>query len=99
MGEIRRRYKPEFKIEAISLLKSSHRPVTEVARDLGINASLLWRWKRELASEADARDGNGQVDSETGEVQRLKRELKFVKEERDTLSKAFAILSKRLGVE
>lgn len=43
----RRTYPPEFKREAVELLKNSEKSAKEMAADLGIEANLLHRWKRE----------------------------------------------------
>lgn len=41
----RRQYPEEFKQEAVRLVRDSPRPVAQVARDLGISESLLYRWR------------------------------------------------------
>ena len=43
----RRTYTKEFKREAVALLLSSGRSVTEVAKELGSERVNLFRWKRE----------------------------------------------------
>jgi transposase len=43
--KIRRSFADEFKREAVSLLTSSGRPVTQVARELGIQPSMLRHWR------------------------------------------------------
>ena len=45
MGKTRRVYTPEFKREAVRLLESGGKPVTEVAGKLGIGHSCLLRWR------------------------------------------------------
>ena len=47
----RRTYSPEFKHDAVRLVLQEKRPVTEVARNLGIHPSLLQRWKKALAED------------------------------------------------
>ena len=51
---IRRKYDGASKLEAIRLVKDEGRQVTEVARDLGINANLIHHWRQKLE-----RDGLG----------------------------------------
>ena len=46
MGEKRRKYTKEFKIEAVRLIVEKGRPISEVARELGTAQSLLHRWKK-----------------------------------------------------
>ena len=43
--KIRRSFTEEFKREAVSLLTSSGRPLTQVARELGIQPSMLRHWR------------------------------------------------------
>ncbi|MCA9451575.1 MAG: transposase [Nitrospiraceae bacterium] len=45
--EQRRKYSQEFRQEAIKLTKQGGSALTQVAKDLGINAAMLRRWCRE----------------------------------------------------
>lgn len=84
-----RSYDRAFKVEAVRL-------VTEVARELGINANQLHRWKRKLSEEGDlSLPGKGRLTPEQEELRRLRRDLADVTEERDILKKAMAIFSSR----
>ena len=47
----RRKYSPEYKQEAVSLAESSDKSISQVARDLGINANLLHRCCREAHAD------------------------------------------------
>ncbi len=93
MGKSRKKYTREFKLEAVRLVVEQGHPATEIARDLGINESLLHQWKRRLRDEgALAFPGNGRTAG--GELerenQRLRKELARVKQEREILKKAAA---------
>jgi transposase len=69
--------------------------IAQVARDLGIAAHLLSRWNRELQEEADqAFPGKGRVRPDEAEVDRLRRELRRVEQERDFLRKTAAYFAK-----
>ena len=57
MSGTRRRYTSEFKAEAVRLVASSGQPVSQIARELGINEQTLHNWKR----QATAADGSGVV--------------------------------------
>ena len=50
MGRKRRRYNPEFKVEAVRLVIEEHMTPARVARDLGTAESTLNRW---VAAERD----------------------------------------------
>jgi len=45
MGTARRQYTEEFKREAVGLLASSDRPLSQIAQELGIAASRLRAWR------------------------------------------------------
>ena len=94
---LRPKYTKEFKLDALRMMQESHRPVAELARELGINKNMLYRWHHELVDDAkEAFPGNGKrKDSET-ELARLHRELELVTEERDILKKALAVFSRRV---
>ncbi|MFV2074200.1 MAG: transposase [Thermoanaerobaculales bacterium] len=40
------KYPPEFRAEAVELVKSSGRPIAEVARSLGLSDTTLGTWVR-----------------------------------------------------
>jgi transposase len=92
----RRKYDKEFKQDAVRLVVEGKRPVSEVARDLAINANVLHRWKREFEKDHEqAFPGKGKLRVEDEENQRLKKELEEIREERDILKKALAVFSRR----
>lgn len=43
----RRKYDPDFKLNAVRLSEEPGRTATEVAENLGITKDLLYRWSRE----------------------------------------------------
>jgi transposase len=88
MTEKRRQYTEEFKREAVRMVTERGYGVTETARDLGINAKMLGRWKRQ-ASEASngACAGNGHRTAEQEELVRLRKEVKRLRMEREILKK------------
>ena len=89
----RRRFSAEFKREAVALTAQPDVSVAQVARDLGIGANMLGRWRRELhADGATAFQGKGVARDE--EVARLKRELARVRRERNFLKDAAAYFAK-----
>jgi len=47
------RYSKEFKLEAVRLLKSKEKPGSEIARELGIKRTLLYRWKDQMEQKGD----------------------------------------------
>ena len=80
----RRKFSPEFKKGAVEQAYQPGVSCAQVARELGINANLLSRWKRDVETEGrHAFGGSGNPRDE--EVAALKRELIRVKKERDFL--------------
>ncbi len=98
MSEPRRKFDSEFKREAVKLATRGDRTMTQVARDLGISANILSRWKRQLTDDpAFAFPGKGRLKPADEELRRMKKELRDVTEERDILKKALAIFSRTPG--
>jgi len=92
----RRSFDRSFKVEAVRLVIEEGRTAAAVARELGIGVNLLHRWKRQLTDNgSDAFPGKGHQPAEQDELQRLRRELGDVTEERDILKKAIAVFSDR----
>lgn len=95
MSEPRRRFDREFKREAVKLATRGDKPLTHVARDLGISTNVLSRWKRQLTDDPSfAFPGKGHLKPADEELRKLKKELRDVTEERDILKKALAIFSR-----
>jgi transposase len=89
----RRRYDKQFKIDAVQMWESSGKTMAEVARELGIAANRLHRWKDDLRVDPEkAFPGQGKPREE--ELARLRKEYADMKMERDILKKALAIFSK-----
>ena len=83
----RRKFSPEFKRGAVEQACQPGVSCAQVARELGINANLLSRWKRNVEKEGHQAFG-GSGNPRDDEVATLKRELKRVKKERDFLREA-----------
>ncbi len=72
------------------------RTAVELARELGIDRSVLNRWIREFTDSGDSSfPGHGKLSPQDEEIRRLKRELERVTEERDILKKAMGVFSRR----
>ena len=87
----RKIYNREFKLEAVRLITEKGYSIAEASRNLGIEYSVLRRWKKQLANDPEnAFPGKGKLKPADEELRRLKRELDRVTEERDILKKALA---------
>ena len=58
MGQ-RRRFTPEFKLQAVRLLEAGQRPAAEIARELGIPRNRLYKWQKQVAVHGGAFPGSG----------------------------------------
>jgi|ERR671910_787219 transposase len=92
MPRTRPPYPPEFKVEAVKLARSSQKPLSELARDLGVSAETLRNWTKQQQIDAGQRDGI--TTDEREELRRLRRENKILKEEREVLRKATAFFAR-----
>ena len=87
---VRRSFTPEFKRDAVRLVKQG-KSVTEVARDLGIARSLLQYWIREQRGEQETiASPRGKLPSDSERIRQLEKDLRDAREERDILKKALA---------
>ena len=87
----RKSYSREFKLEAVGLITKKGYSIAEASRNLGIEYSVLRRWKTQLADDPqNAFPGKGKLKTPDEDLRRLKRELERVKEERNILKKALA---------
>ena len=95
MGASRRKHTAEFKIQAVRLVTERGMTVAQAARDLGVDRSLLTKWKRDLAGNGgSAFPGKGRLRPLEEEVARLRREVDTLRLERDILKKATAFFAK-----
>ena len=91
-----RKYDAEFKRNAVDLVLISGKPVTQVARELGIPHWTLREWKtRHLEQDGKVTQNIGSVTAADLQEEnlRLRRELEYAQRQRDILKKALGILS------
>jgi transposase len=91
----RRSFTREFKIETVRLATSSDSSVYQIASDMGIHPTTLFRWVKQFSEKPEAAfPGRGHMASSEAEtIRQLKRENERLKMERDILKKAMAIFS------
>ena len=95
MQKTQRTFTKEFKLEAVQLVKSSHKLLAQIARDLGIADSTLHHWRKLFDSQGEqAFPGSGHQTAQEEELRRLKRELDVTRQERDILKKVVSIFSR-----
>ena len=93
-----KRYDEAFKRQAVELMVTSGRRVEEIATDLGVSAFSLYQWKRQLAPSPGGGDGAApkSVPELIKENAELRKELEYVRMQRDILKKTALILGEPL---
>ncbi|EFE72301.1 MULTISPECIES: transposase [Streptomyces] len=77
-----RRYTEEFKRDAVALVRSSGRTVTEVARELGVSAEGLRNW---VNQDRVDRGQGAPGELTTAEREELRRLRKLAREQAETI--------------
>jgi transposase len=87
MPRTRPAYTPEFRAEAVELIRSGAKSLAELSRDLGIADQTLRNWVRQADLDAGRRR-DGLTTNERDELRRLRSENRTLRMERDLLRKA-----------
>jgi transposase len=85
-------YPPEFRREALELLRVSGKPIGQVAKDLGVAEQTLYVWRRKAQIDQGEREGLSSDERE--ELRRLRRENRTLQMEKDILKKAAAFFAR-----
>lgn len=96
MKQERKIYDPEFKIKAVQLSEERSN-LSELARELGIKVSLLYKWRKDYQEYGEGSfpgKGNLKLTPEQERIHELEKKLKDAELERDILKKAISIFSK-----
>jgi len=96
----RKKYSPEFKLDALRLAETSDRSISQLERELGITAGLLHKWKQRYQIKIDGTTAESSLESSELEeakarVRELERELAITREKREILKKTISIFSSR----
>jgi transposase-like protein len=89
----RRAFTPEFKAEAVALVRQSGKTVGQVAKDLDLTATALRAWV--TAADERGRGGRAMLSiDERAELKRLREENRILRMERDFAKKAAVFFAK-----
>ena len=95
MPRTRPPYPPEFKAEAVRLVKSSEETIAQIAKDLGISDQTLRNWVGQ--DNVDAGRKSGLSSDERARMRELEKENRKLREEREILRKAAAFFAVETG--
>jgi transposase len=89
-------YPPEFKEEAVRLMRSSGKPLAQISRELDVSEQTLRNWRKQ--QEIDEGEREGLTTEEREEFARLRRENKVLRQEKEILRKATAFFAREDGI-
>ena len=100
MEKKRKRYNDDFRRNAVNLLLSSGKSMTQIADEMGIELYNLARWKKEFLM--GKKNQEEKVETPAEKMKRLEREnthmareIVRIKQENEILKKAMGIVSKQ----
>lgn len=96
MPRTRPPYPREFREEAVRLARDSGKPLSQIARDLGVSYESLRQWIKQVDLDAGRR-ADGLTTEEREELRRLRRENRLLRDEREILKKATAFFARETG--
>jgi transposase-like protein len=81
----------EFRRRAVELARLDEKPISQIAKDLGISESCLRNWLHQADVDDGRRDGISSGDQ--AELVRLRRELRVARMEVEILKRAAAFFA------
>lgn len=90
MGRSYKNYDEEYKRNIVNLIENG-KPVSDIMREYGLSRSVIYAWKKKYETITTS-DGTITCNDD---IEKIKKELKQVKEENEILKKAVAIFTKK----
>ena len=90
------RYAPEFKAEAVRLVRSTpDKPASQIARELGVSDNALRSWVKQ--AQIDQGERQGLTTEERQELRNLRKEVRILRQEKEILRKATVFFAREDG--
>jgi transposase len=89
----RRQFTPEQKAEAVRIVQQSGKPISQIAREMGLTESALRKWIQQAQIDQAATLNGPLTTEERQELAKLRRDIKRLQMERDFLKKAAAFFA------
>ncbi len=90
------RYTPEFRAEAVRLVRSATgKPASQIARELGVSDNALRSWLKQ--AQIDQGELDGLTTEEREELRRLRKEERVLRQEKEILKKATVFFAREDG--
>lgn len=98
MGNKRRKYSAEYRVETAQLVITTGRPIATVAEELGVSAGLLGKWVKNERERQGNPDGKSTSDLRK-ENARLRKELAEARLDNEFLKKSDSLLRQQPTIE
>ncbi|NEQ29146.1 MAG: transposase [Microcoleus sp. SIO2G3] len=89
----RRQFNPEQKAEAVRIVTQSGKPISQIAKEMGLTESALRNWVKQADINQTADPNGALTTQERQELAQLRREVKRLQMERDFLKKVSAFFA------
>lgn len=90
----RRVFSREYKLAAVRKVTVDGLSYCQVARDLGIRDNMIHNWRKKFEADGTLGTGGNLESSEKAELDRLRKENRQLRQEREILKKAAAFFAK-----
>lgn len=85
-------YPPEFKADVVALARRGEIPNKQIAADVGISETTLYRWIRQADVDEGRREGASS--EELDELRQLRKDKRRLEQENEILRRAAAYFAK-----
>jgi transposase len=88
MSKSNKHYPPEFKADVVAMVKQGDVPKRQIAENVGISETTLFRWIRQ--HDVDAGEREGATTEELEELRQLRKDKRRLEQENEILRRAAA---------